>query len=73
MKRYLAKCHDSYEKKKEALAVYKSQLSSNDWLDAAISLNRYRGVTSGAGAYAEGFMGYSMKEYFMLWKKAYNE
>ncbi len=64
---------DTIDKKKEALAVYKSQLSSNDWLDAAISLNRYRGVTSGVGAYAEGFMRYSMKEYFMLWKKAYNE
>lgn len=64
---------DTIDKKKEALAVYKSQLSSNDWLDAAISLNRYRGVTSGGAAYAEGFMRYSMKEYFMLWKKAYNE
>lgn len=62
---------DTVDKKKDALALYKTQLSSNNWLDAAISLNRYRGVASGVGAYAEGFMRYSMKEYFTLWQKIY--
>lgn len=62
---------DTIEAKKKALEKYKSQLSSNDWLDAALSLNRYRGVTSGAGSHAEAFMRYSMEEYFALWKRAY--
>lgn len=62
---------DTIEKKKEALTKYKSQLSSKNWLDAAISLNRYRGVVSGAGEYAEGFMRYSVKEYIKLWRAAY--
>jgi len=57
--------------KKKALAQYASQLASQDWLDAAVSLNRYRAITSGAGQYAEGFMRYSMKEYFTLWKAVY--
>ncbi|HYA31713.1 MAG TPA: PIG-L deacetylase family protein [Thermodesulfovibrionales bacterium] len=62
---------DTVEKKREALACYRSQLSSNNWLEAAISLNRYRGVSSGAGMYAEGFMRYSMREYSALWKRVY--
>lgn len=60
-------------KKKEALSRYKSQLSSNDWLEAALSLNRFRGVTSGAGAFAEGFMRYSSREYFNIWKEVYGK
>lgn len=64
---------DTIEAKKEALSTYKSQLSSNDWLDAAVSLNRYRGVTSGAGAYAEGFMRYSVGEYCGIWKTVYGK
>jgi LmbE family N-acetylglucosaminyl deacetylase len=59
--------------KKEALSHYKSQLASNDWADAALSLNRYRGVTSGAGTHAEGFMRFSMKEYYRIWKMVYGE
>ncbi|MDA8106884.1 MAG: PIG-L family deacetylase [Nitrospiraceae bacterium] len=62
---------DTVDAKKEALSRYRSQLASNDWLDAAISLNRYRGVTSGAGAYAEGFMRYSAHEYYDIWKAVY--
>ncbi|MDA8434014.1 MAG: PIG-L family deacetylase [Nitrospiraceae bacterium] len=64
---------DTVGAKKEALTRYGSQLASNDWLDAAISLNRYRGVTSGAGAYAEGFMRYSAGEYYALWKAVYGK
>jgi len=60
------------EKKKEALTKYSSQLFSHDWIEAAISLNRYRGVTSGAGLFAEAFMRYSMGEYYELWKKVYS-
>jgi len=62
---------DVVERKKEAIKQYKSQLSHNNWLDAAISLNRYRGVTSGVGTYAEGFIRYSLKEYYALWRKVY--
>lgn len=62
---------DTLEAKKKALKEYRSQLSSNDWVDAAISLNRYRGVTSGAGTHAEAFMRYSMEEYSALWEKVY--
>jgi LmbE family N-acetylglucosaminyl deacetylase len=64
---------DSIAEKKEALSRYKSQLSSNDWLDAAVSLNRYRGVTSGVGTYAEGFMRFSMKEYYRIWETVYGK
>jgi LmbE family N-acetylglucosaminyl deacetylase len=64
---------DTIDKKKEALACYRSQLSSHDWLEAAVCLNRYRAVASGVGEYAEGFMRYSMKEYVTLWKKMYGE
>lgn len=62
---------DTIRFKKEAISAYKSQLAANDWIDAALSLNRYRGITSGGGSYAEGFMRYSMSEYFNLWKKVY--
>ena len=64
---------DTVGAKKEALARYRSQLVSNDWLEAAVSLNRYRGVTSGAGAYAEGFMRYSAREYYAIWKAVYGK
>ena len=57
--------------KKEALSRYKSQLSAHDWRDAAVSLNRYRGITSGAGEYAEAFMRCSAAEYFRIWKSVY--
>lgn len=59
------------ERKKSALSKFSSQLISHDWMEAAVSLNRYRGVTSGAGLFAEAFMRYSMGEYFRLWKGVY--
>ncbi len=62
---------DTIDAKKEAISRHRSQLLSNDWLDAAVSLNRYRGVTSGAGAYAEGFMRHSAAEYYDIWKAVY--
>jgi LmbE family N-acetylglucosaminyl deacetylase len=64
---------DTVARKKEALSRYKSQLSSNDWIEAAISLNRFRGITSGAGTYAEGFMRFSMKEYCRIWEEVYGK
>jgi len=64
---------DSVAEKKHALSRYKSQLASNDWVEAATSLNRFRGVTSGAGTYAEGFMRFSMKEYYRIWQTVYGE
>lgn len=41
--------------KAAALACFVSQNRSNDWHDAALSLNRYRGITTSAGDYAEAF------------------
>lgn len=61
----------SVSEKREALSKYKSQISSHDWPEAAVALNRYRGVTSGAGEYAEAFMRYSTTEYFRIWKSVY--
>lgn len=43
------------ERKAAALACFASQNRSNNWADAALSLNRYRGITTGAGEYAEAF------------------
>ncbi len=62
---------ETMDKKKEAVSRYVSQLASNDWLDAAVCLNRYRAVVSGAGRYAEGFMMHSARNYLELWKKVY--
>ena len=42
-------------RKAAALACFTSQNATNNWLDAALALNRYRGVTTGAGLYAEAF------------------
>ncbi|HAB16192.1 MAG TPA: PIG-L family deacetylase [Verrucomicrobiota bacterium] len=42
-------------KKAAALACFVSQNRANNWADAALALNRYRGVTTGAGNYAEAF------------------
>ncbi len=64
---------DTIEAKKEAISRHRSQLASNDWLDAAVSLNRFRGVTSGAGTYAEGFMRHSAQEYYDIWKAVYGK
>lgn len=64
---------DAVTEKKDVLSQFKSQLASNDWIEAATSLNRYRGITSGAGTYAEGFMRFSIKEYYGIWKKVYGE
>ena len=44
------------DRKTRALACFVTQNRANDWSDAALSLNRYRGVTTGAGAYAEAFL-----------------
>ncbi len=62
----------TFAQKARALAEYKSQLVSNDWVEAAASLNRYRAIVSGAGRYAEGFMRHSMDKYFELWKRVYS-
>jgi LmbE family N-acetylglucosaminyl deacetylase len=59
------------EKKREALRCFKSQIIRNDWVEAAAALNRYRGITSGAGAYAEGFIRYSAKEYAGLLQRVF--
>ncbi len=46
----------AYTRRKiDALEQYSSQLEICQWADGALGLNRYRGVTSGCGAYAEAF------------------
>ncbi|MDA8079486.1 MAG: PIG-L family deacetylase [Nitrospiraceae bacterium] len=62
---------DTVETKRSALGCFRSQLSVRDWQDAAISLNRFRGITSNAGGYAEGFLRFRMKDYHAVWKKVY--
>ncbi|WP_242884225.1 PIG-L deacetylase family protein [Actinomadura litoris] len=43
------------DRKAGALAAYASQLAHNEWIDGALGLNRYRGVTSGHGEFVEAF------------------
>ena len=43
-------------RKAQGLACFVSQNRSNNWPEAALALNRYRGITTGAGAYAEAFL-----------------
>lgn len=43
------------DRKAAALACFASQNRSNNWADASLSLNRYRGITTGAGDFAEAF------------------
>ncbi len=62
---------DTIGAKRSALACFRSQLSVRDWQDAAVSLNRYRGIASGAGEYAEGFHRSRMKDYCAVWKRVY--
>lgn len=42
-------------RKQESLRSYHSQMSIARWDEGALGLNRYRGVTSGVGDYAEAF------------------
>jgi len=44
------------DRKAAALECFTSQNRSNNWAEASLALNRYRGVTTGAGAYAEAFL-----------------
>ncbi|WP_165975812.1 PIG-L deacetylase family protein [Actinomadura rubrisoli] len=43
------------DRKADALAAYSSQLAHNEWIEGALGLNRYRGVTSGHGEFVEAF------------------
>ncbi len=49
------KIDDEIEKKKAALKEYGSQLKKIDYIDLALSLNRYRGLTSNKGKFCEAF------------------
>jgi LmbE family N-acetylglucosaminyl deacetylase len=51
------------DSKARALACFVSQNRANDWPDAALSLNRYRGISTGAGAYAEAFLRLTAKRH----------
>jgi N-acetylglucosamine malate deacetylase 1 len=41
--------------KARALECFTSQNASNNWVEASMGLNRYRGITTSAGLYAEVF------------------
>lgn len=43
------------DRKAAALECFTSQNRSNNWAEASLALNRFRGVTTGAGAHAEAF------------------
>lgn len=49
-----------------ALNRYQSQLKTKDWQDAALGLNRFRGVTSGKGKYAEVYEVLKINEQFII-------
>jgi LmbE family N-acetylglucosaminyl deacetylase len=62
---------EQIERKKRAILSYKSQLAGNDYLNAIISLNRYRGILSKAKQYAEGFFRATPEAYRTLWEAVY--
>ena len=64
---------DHVEVKKQAILEYKSQLLANNYLEAAIGLNRYRGILSKADGYAEGFCKSTPEGYRKLWRSIYHE
>lgn len=61
----------SADKKREAIGCHRSQLAAHDWVEAALSLNRFRGIASGSGIYAEGFMRHTLKEYLDILQKMF--
>lgn len=62
---------EQIEIKKQAILSYKSQLSATNYLEAAISLNRYRGILSKSNGYAEGFFRATPQMYRKLWEAVY--
>lgn len=56
--------------KADALACFSSQNAANNWVDAALSLNRYRGITTGAGDYAEAFYRMTAQGHAQLYEHA---
>ncbi|MFH1097606.1 MAG: PIG-L deacetylase family protein [Candidatus Desantisbacteria bacterium] len=62
---------DQIEVKKQAILEYKSQLLNNNYLDAIVGLNRYRGILSKANGYAEGFFRSTPEGYRNLWRSIY--
>jgi N-acetylglucosamine malate deacetylase 1 len=53
---------DTLEEKKKAMNCYRSQALHSDWASAIEGLARYRGVTTGAGAFAEVFQVISLRQ-----------
>lgn len=62
---------DQIEIKRQAILEYKSQLAANNYLEAILGLNRYRGILSKANGYAEGFFKSTPKIYRKLWEAIY--
>ena len=58
-------------RKAAALACFASQNRVNNWHDAALALNRYRGISTGAGAYAEAFLRLTSRRHEELVKKCW--
>lgn len=59
--------------KKNCLEIYQSQLKDHDYIEQAISLNRFRGGTFSKNVkYAEAFFKSSIDSYISLWEKIYD-
>ncbi|MGD9889597.1 MAG: PIG-L deacetylase family protein [Halothiobacillaceae bacterium] len=59
--------------KSDALACFTSQNAANNWVDAGMSLSRYRGITTGAGKYAEAFLRMSAARHIELVQYAFKQ
>ncbi|MDM7322552.1 MAG: PIG-L family deacetylase [Gammaproteobacteria bacterium] len=59
------------EQKRKALACFTSQNAANNWLEASLALSRYRGITTGAGEYAEAFLRMSALRHVELLEHAF--
>jgi LmbE family N-acetylglucosaminyl deacetylase len=59
------------DKKREAIGCHKSQLAAHDWVEATLSLNRFRGISSGRGQYAEAFTRHTLKEYMEILRRMF--
>ncbi|MDD2893671.1 MAG: PIG-L family deacetylase [Halothiobacillaceae bacterium] len=59
------------QQKADALACFTSQNAANNWVDAGMSLSRYRGITTGAGEYAEAFLRMSAARHIELMQHAF--
>lgn len=61
---------DVFDTKRQCLEIYKSQLKTHNYVQQALSLNKFRGSVYDIG-YAEAFFKASLEYYKFLWSKIY--